>query len=122
MTDGVNLGTATLGLEASLVQLRADLDDAKARVATSVAEMQAMLDRLHVGLDGDLLGAGLDTHAGAIGLWSAAHDAEMAAGAEVAADLQVAASGRVVEAYAAQAAAAKATADAEEAAAGRSAL
>jgi Lysozyme like domain len=137
VTDGVSLGTATLGLEANLAQLRGDLDDAKAKVAAAVAEMQAMLDKLDVGLRGGLLPAGVDASHGGFGMWAAAQDAAlagvrrsvgetdaayagMASAAQVAADVQVAASGRVVEAYAAQAAAARATADAEEAAAARS--
>jgi hypothetical protein len=139
MTDGVNLGTATLGLEVGLAELRAGLDDALARVTAKVAEMQRVLDTLHASVDGGLLGGMGVPVQGGLGLWAAAQDAElasvrrsveetdaayvgMAVTADDAADIQVAASGRVVAAYAAQAAAAKATADAEEAAAGRSAL
>ena len=58
MADGVNLGSAELTLEADLLPLRADLDDAKARVATAVAEMQAMLDTLHGDVDFNVAGMG----------------------------------------------------------------
>lgn len=142
MTDGVNLGSASLGLEADLAPLRADLADAKARVATAVAEMQALLDSLHVGAKGGLLAtsiaAPLAGHRASLGLWAAAQDAAladvrksvaktdaayvgMAGAAQVAADSQVAASARVAKAYAAQAEAARLAADVEEAAAARAA-
>ena len=45
MTDGLSLGSATLELNADLGQLQADLDAAKAKVATAAAEMQRLLDR-----------------------------------------------------------------------------
>jgi hypothetical protein len=47
---GELLGEATLDLGADLAPLDRDLAAAKARVATAVAEMQAMLDRLHTNI------------------------------------------------------------------------
>lgn len=135
--SGELIGEATLEVGANLVPLDTDLAKAERKVATAVAAMQAMLDKLslHVRDDGIGGGALAGLSAGAATMassWDTAlasvrgslKDTDRAIGhtAEVtvaASEVEVAAIDKVTRAYLEQAAAARAAADAGEVAAGR---
>jgi hypothetical protein len=141
--SGELIGAVDLLVDADLTPLDAALPRAERKVATSVAIMQALLDKLHVSLRDDLGGldarlsptlAGLGGSAGAMAAkWTAALGEVKAAQDEVAAsvshtaevavaasEVQVASSHRVTAAYLEQAAAARAAAEAGDAALARS--